>query len=411
MRLSRPQQAFAASKDRFPAFVGGFGSGKTHAGILRAVSLKSQMGQDVAYYLPTYDLVRTIAFPRFCEMMSEFGIRYRLNKNDAEILTPDYGGKILFRTMDTPERIVGYEVAHSVCDELDTLPVVKARDVWNKVIARNRQKGSTGNTAAVATTPEGFRFVYERWKKTPKPGYVLYKSSTMDNAANLPDGYIDSLRDTYPAHLLDAYLEGEFVNMESGRVYPDFDRFENHCETIAQAGEPLLVGMDFNVNNMAAVVYVTRENNPHAVDELVGLRDTPAMAAALKDRYPGHSLSVIPDASGGSTSSKNASESDLSILRSAGLSVRAPSSNPRVRDRVNAMNALINSEKGGRRMRVNTARCPVLTEALEQQAWDKQGKPDKSTGVDHVVDAAGYPIAARWPVVKPLTSIKLGMAQ
>jgi hypothetical protein len=46
--------------------VAGFGSGKTHAAVCRAIALKLQYsGQNVAYYLPTYDLVRNIGFPRF----------------------------------------------------------------------------------------------------------------------------------------------------------------------------------------------------------------------------------------------------------------------------------------------------------------------------------------------------------
>lgn len=40
--------------------------------------------------------------------------------------------------------------------------------------------------------------------------------------------------------------EGEFVNLTHGRVYPEFDREANSLKTIKQ-GEPLFVGMDFNV--------------------------------------------------------------------------------------------------------------------------------------------------------------------
>jgi hypothetical protein len=69
--------------------------------------------------------------------------------------------------MENPDAIVGYEVADSMVDELDTLPTAKANEVWNKIIARNRQKKPDGtpNSVAVGTTPEGFRFVYEKWQK------------------------------------------------------------------------------------------------------------------------------------------------------------------------------------------------------------------------------------------------------
>src|SRR5690606_11899398 len=104
----------------------------------------------------------------------------------------------------------------------------------------------------------------------------------------------------------------------------------------------------------------------------------------------GHAVTLFPDASGQNSSSKNASESDLSIIRQAGLSVRVNSTNPAIMDRVNAVNALILNGRGERRLKVNTRRCPHLTDGLEQQAFDKNGMPDKSSGIDHVIDAAGY---------------------
>ncbi len=400
MLLTRPQHEFVTATEQFPALVAGFGSGKSHAAIWRALRCKfAYPPLSTAYYLPTYDLVARMAIPRFEEVLeTEVKIPYRINKNDSLIDIED-NGTLLLRTMDNPARIVAYEVADSICDELDTLATDKARDVWNKVIARNRQKKPDGapNTVGVATTPEGFRFVYERWQKNPAPGYRLIRATTMSNAANLPDGYIDSLRASYPANLLQAYLEGEFVNLTAGSVYAEFDRRENACDTVMQTSEPLHIGMDFNVGAMAACVAVLRDDCPHFVDELSGILDTPAMIAAIKSRYVGHAIYVYPDASGGNRKSNNASESDIALLRAAGFTVLAPNSNPPVKDRVMAVNQAIHSQ-GVRRFKVNVDRCPGLVEGLEKQAYDKNGEPDKTGGLDHMNDAAGYLIFYRWPV-------------
>lgn len=411
VELTGPQYDFVTATDRFPAMVAGFGAGKTHAAVTRAIALKLQHPrQSVAYYLPTYDLVTTIAFPRFLETLEQWGLPYKQNKND-KMIHVEGAGSFIFRTMDAPERIIGYEVADSLVDELDTLPEDKARDAWNKIISRNRQKKTDGsvNTVGVATTPEGFRFVYDRWVRRGGEGYRIIKASTMSNAANLPGGYIDSLRNTYPSQLLAAYLDGEFVNLVAGSVYPDFDRALNASGERIQTGEALHVGMDFNVGRMSAVVHVLRGDDPHAVMEHTGLLDTPAMAAMLKARYQGHKILVYPDASGASRKSNNASESDLAILRAAGFGVRANPSNPRVKDRVLSVNKLLHSD-GARRYRVNPETCPELVESLEKQAYDKHGEPDKSGGLDHVIDAAGYFIAYRYPIRKPATVIKLGFA-
>ena len=407
MSLSPVQKAFATSRAPFPAFVGGYGSGKSAAAIARAMALKAHFRQqDVAYYLPTYPLVEDIAYRRFPDLCERNGFAYKLNKASAYIEFPN-AGRIVFRTMERPERIVGYEVAHSVLDELDTLPIDKARDVWNRVIARNRQKmpGGFPNTVAVATTPEGYRLVYEMWEKNPAPGYVLFRAKTMDNAANLPDGYIDNLRNTYPTNLLSAYLDGEFTNLTAGSVYSEFDRALNASSETVQAGETLHIGMDFNVTRMAAVVHVLRGADPHAVGELVDVFDTPAMIELIKNKYRGHSVMVYPDASGGSRRSVMASESDLSLLKAAGFRVCVNSVNPAVKDRVLSVNAMLNKD-GKRRYKVNPQTCPHLVESLEKQAYDKNGEPDKTAGFDHVIDATGYFISYKFPIVKRAATVQ-----
>lgn len=361
----------------------------------------------IAMYEPTYDLVRLILAPRMQLKLDYCGIRYRYNKQENLIYTSSAGcADFVMRTLDNPARIIGYESYRAHVDEIDTLPMDHAVEAWQKIIARNRQRprGVHGaqNRVSAYTTPEGFRFAYDRWVRKPAAGYVYEVAPTWSNPF-LPDDYVEGLRATYPANLVAAYIEGRFVNLASGSVYPDFDRRENHAPTTIHAGEALHVGMDFNVNRMAAIVFVVRDDAPHAVAELVKVRDTPTMARLLKERYRdiGHAVTVYPDASGGNTSSKGASVSDLSILQQAGFTLRAPTANPRVKDRVNSVNALVLNAQGKRRLKVNTDACPTFTECLEQQAYDDNGEPDKDSGHDHANDAAGYFLNLRWPVVKP----------
>lgn len=395
MKPTDSQRDFVNCKDPFPCFCAGFGSGKTAAAIARAMSLKiTYRDCDVAYYLPTYPLVEDIALRRFPELCERKGWAYKVRSGGNPQIEFPGAGRVIFRTMENPERIVGYEVAHSIMDELDTLPIEKARHVWNKAIARNRQKCAIGNTVAVATTPEGFRFVHERWVKNPAPGYVLFRGRTMDNAANLPEGYIDNLRNSYPPALLKAYLEGEFVNLMSGTVYRDYDRMR--CDSVEKikAGEPLLIGQDFNVGAMASVVCVKRPNGLHAVGEITGVYDTPELCRVVKERFTGHKVYIYPDASGGSRKTVDAAASDISLLHQAGFTVRAGRTNPPVKDRVNAVNIGFAASK----LWVNSRECPDLVTSLEQQAYGKSGEPDKGGGYDHSNDALGYVTFIELPV-------------
>lgn len=402
-RATLPQHDFVMAQDTFPAFIGGFGSGKTEAGLKRALRLKwAYPKQDVAYYLPTYDLVRMIGYPRFTQTLEKARIKHKLNKAE-HVISIAGRGQIIFRTLDTPERIVGYEVADSIVDELDTLKPADAEYAWNQIIARNRQKKPDGaqNTVGVATTPEGFRFVYQRWEKAPADGYRLIRASTYSNARNLPPEYIESLKRSYPAQLIQAYIEGRFVNLTAGAVYPDFDRAKNHTPETIQDGEELHIGLDFNVYNCTAAVGVIRMGAPKILGELVKMRDTPHVISTIKEKYPQRAIHVYPDASGQSNKTVNATESDILLLRQAGFQVHVPARNPFVKERVMAVNAMVCNSLGERKLLINTLAAPTITECLEQQIYDRNGEPDKTEGKDHAPDALGYFIHQRWPIVKP----------
>lgn len=410
--FTTPQFELITTDYQFPAMVAGFGAGKTEALIGRTIDKKLQYPMcNVAYYMPTFDLIRRVAYDRIEEKFTAYNVPYKLNRSLAKFDVENCG-EIIFRTMDRPARIIAYEVADSMVDELDTLKIDDARTVWQKVISRNRQKKPDGkkNTIAVGTTPEGFRFTYETWDEIKNPGglakgYKLIRASTYSNAHNLPDGYIQSLLDIYPSSLIAAYLEGQFINLTSGSCYPQFNRIENASNDTIIQGEYLHVGMDFNVGKMAAIVFVIRTiklgnivaEYPVAIAEVIGVLDTPAMINALRLRFPNHPIGIYPDASGASRKSNNASVSDISLLQSAGFAVMANASNPAVKDRLLSMNVLI----AKRTFKINIQQCPQFTEALEKQAFDKKGEPDKTSGHDHANDAGGYFICYRYPIVKP----------
>lgn len=412
IRPTKPQFDYITSNERFPAMVAGFGSGKTEAAIKRAIIGKLQYPTlNRGFYEPTYDLVRMIAFPRFEEALTELNIPYKLYKSPLNYIEIENAGKIFFRSMDVPSRIIGYEHADADVDELDTLSNENAADVWRRIQSRNRQGKPDGkpNTIGVTTTPEGFKFVYQTWKKAPKEGYTIIQAPTSSNP-HLPDGYIDSMMQMYPEQLISAYLNGEFVNLTSGTVYNQFDRTLNNTNITWDGQEPVYIGMDFNVGQMSAIVHVKREGKPIAVDEIVNGYDTPDIINIINSRYKSCTIRVYPDASGGSRKSVDASITDIAELESAGFLVIADSKNPFVKDRVNAMNRAFCDSNGKRNYLINVDKCPSYADCLEQQVWTSNGEPDKTQGKDHANDAGGYFIAYDYPIIKPVSNLNVSFA-
>jgi hypothetical protein len=379
---------------KFKGFFGGYGTGKSetlaNASILDAMLSPSAL---VGIYEPTYDLIRLIIAPRMQTKLSDYGINYKYNKSENVIYTSNGSmGDFIFRTLDNPERIIGYETFRSHIDELDVLKTDKAQEAWNKVIARNRQSiigaedESQENKVSTYSTPEGFKFCYNRWVRDGGDDYGYIQASTLSNPF-LPSDYVQALRDTYSEKLIEAYINGQFVNLTTGTVYEYFKRTEHDTNQVIQEGEPLHIGQDFNIGGCCSAVCVERGNEMHCVDELQS-HDTMQLIQNLKQRYPNNPITIYPDASGyaGKT---NASISDNQMLINAGYELIAPRKNGLVKDRINSVNIMFSKKK----LFVNTEKCVNITSALEQQAYDKNGSPEKHPGAatpDDWNDSLGY---------------------
>lgn len=397
--VTGPQAELLQSTARFPAFVAGFGSGKSEALVLSASGDASHSASAlIGLYAPTYDLVKLILAPRMCERLTEMGIPHKWNKQDSAIYTsyPRYGDFIM-RTMDNPERIVGYETYRAHLDELDTLEKKRAENVWNKVIARNRQQPegiiNPINRVSAYTTPEGFRFVYDRWKRKGGKDYQIIQAPTWSNPW-LPEGYIDSLMETYPEELIKAYLGGEFTNLTSGVIYTGYKREACRSSETIRRGDELHIGQDFNVGHMSSTINIERNGAWHVVGELKDVLDTPELIETLKKKWSSHPIFIYPDASGKSRKTNDASKTDIILLRQAGFTVRAKARNPLVKDRILAINAAYKKKK----LFVNDDKAPAFAEAQERQVYLENGEPDKKSEYDHPNDGQGYFVNYVMPV-------------
>lgn len=408
IRATEPQAQFLTLDKQFRLFVGGYGSGKSetmaNAALMDGVSAPGCL---IGLYAPTYDLIRLITAPRIQNKLEEHGIRYTYNKSEFAIYTSSPGvADFIMRSLDVPERIIGYETYSAHLDELDTLKTEHAEEAWRKCHGRNRQNNprerNTVNRMSAYTTPEGFRFCHKQWVVEATDRHGMVRASTRTNPF-LPADYVDSILATYPEALANAYIDGEFVNLTSGTVYHCYQRQRCNSNETIKPKEPLFVGMDFNVGKMAATVYVQRSNGWHAVAELKDVFDTPAMIELIQEKWQreGHRIIVYPDASGKSRKSVDASKSDIALLEQARFEVRAKSTNPAVKDRITAVNKAFSDGK----LWVNARECPTVARCFEQQAYAANGEPDKAAGNDHQNDASGYPIAYEMPVHRPVVSM------
>lgn len=371
----------------------GYGAGKTRSLVAKAVVLSAlNQGFIGCVMEPTGPLIRDIWQTDFESFLEQYDIPYTFRASPL----PEYvlhlpGGdtKILCRSFENWSRIIGLNLAWVLADEIDTVTPSIAEKAFPKILGRLR----SGNVRqfGAASTPEGFRWMWNTFgteQAQQRKDRKLIRMRTADNP-HLPQDFIERLQANYDPSLLQAYLEGQFCNLTTGQVYDRFDRAKHVTTDIPDvSGEPLRIGVDFNIGNMSAVIGVRLGNKLLLIDEISGAHDTDAMAQEIRRRFPDQRVYMYPDASGGNRST-NASRTDIQILETYGFSNQSPKANPPIRDRVASVQALLENGKGEVRLQV-AANCKRTIECLELQSYTEGGDPDKDAGYDHMNDALGY---------------------
>ncbi len=430
--VTKAQGEFLALTCSYPGFFAGLGGGKSYIMGLRAVlDMQHSPNAVVGVYEPSHELLRDVAIPNVEMWLQRFGLvrdkDYTHNKNEHKITVhKPHWGRCIFKSMNDVSLLIGYETSSAHVDELDTLTMEKAQEAWDAIVSRNRlqlknaskehyKKNSRGdydyiNRTCAYSSPEGFRFCYNKWKRKPLDSYQCVHGSARDNPAHSED-YIEERCKGQSQNWIDAYIDGQFRNLTSGTVYHCYDRNTHRSYETIQPNETLYIGCDFNVGKTAATVYVKRDGGReyHIVAELHGMLDTPEMIRIIQERWQskGHQIVMYPDCTGSARHSSNAHVSNIALLQAAHFMVKARTKNLHVTDRVNASNQAFSNM----RIFVNDYECPEVARCLEQQPYDKNGEPDKTTGDDHQNDATTYLIAYELNIVRPLFKIDYSFAQ
>lgn len=426
-----PHQAAFIADTTSPelALVGGYGCGKTYAAAVKLCLLAMQnAGHELIGLSPTYGMADKVLVPAIEDFLRAHGFQFHFNKSKLifEIIIKGRNTKIHIMAAETYKRAAGINAAAFLIDELDLIEADVASAAWKLLVSRLR-KGSVFQACAT-TTPEGYKFAWQHFvddiNQNPelKSQRRIIRGKTRDNPF-LPDHYVPHLLSQYPPEIAEAYLNGEFVNMNGRVVYDQygFELGKNQTSlTLADisVNERIHIGVDFNHNGMSAVATVIRNNEVYVFDELLGAVNTMDLAERLNRRFSGYNTLIYPDASG-SSGSANSDYSCHALLDQAGFELRSLSKNPPIRDRVNSVNAMFLNGQKERRLHINKASCPGLHKALMSQVWDKNGAPKKNeliglpstakTYIDGPLDALGYLIYKNWPIRMgmPLHQLKL----
>lgn len=370
---------------------GGYGCGKSFSIVLMIIYLcKLYSGKDVTIGLcsTTITLLKKTVILDLEKILKKTNSPFVYNQQDNIITI----GTIRFLLIATgqPTDIYGPNINICLCDEIDELAEMKAIEAHKALSERTRITLPDGRKPFIMyfSTVHGYRGLYKIVQKLRRDRlrYCLVRGLTRNNTS-LDPAYVKNLYAIYDDNERMAYLEGMFVNLMAGRVYPEYDEQKHRIKPFEVGAEyTVMIGQDLNSGFSKAAAVIKKDGRLYitcgwSFDEIGHAPEE------MRKKYVQNEILWFPDCAG-----KEIIKGNKQQIIDWGIQCRIGSANPRILDRVFYVNKLF---RMGLLYVFNTKETDELSEALKVRAYDQNGKPEKGQGEkspDHFCDALEYVI-------------------
>ena len=276
-------------------------------------------------------------------------------------------------------------------DELDELDTQTAMAVVKSINDRCRQQidGFRTPFMAYTTSSQGLKGTYQTIMHFQKSGigYVLMRARTKDNIF-LPKDYVANMYSIYNEKEIACLLEGQFVSIDSGLIFPDYHKDKNMLDTDLydyvrdNSENTVYIGQDFNGFGNNAIAFAIINGCIVAIKdyEFPDIRRAPEV---FRYDFPNNKIVWIPD-----MTYKEHFVEFKKELRVFNINIAYRSCNPLVGDRNFACNKLFIAER--------LFICPMCKDTertlMTWQKDPKTGLPMKGGkgAPDHKGDCLGY---------------------
>ena len=392
MPLTKPQQRIFNDTSRFRVVAAGRRFGKTFLSMYEIARVARHPNKRVLYLAMNFRQAKSILWENLkYEMVKRRWVK-KINESELSIRLVN-GSLIELRSAEAAEGIRGISCDMVVLDEC----AFYKKSVWTDIIRPTLSDRKGG--ALFISTPQGLDWFYDLYN-TAKSGndWSSYQYTTLEGG-NVDAEEVEAAKQDLDLATFRQEYEATFES-SGNRIYHAFDSEHNVQDIDFDIPKHLYIGMDFNVSPMSAVIGAKTENGLHIFDEIaLHNSNTDEMAQTILERYPGKRITVFPDPAGNQRRSSARGKTDHAILQEYGFTVRVHRAHPQVKDRINAVNRLLQNAAGQRNLYL-TATCKKVIEGLLKHQY-KEGTttiPDKDSGYDHHMDALGYMTEYLYPV-------------
>ncbi len=381
--------------------IGGFGAGKSFSDVALAAFLYNEYKDcsepvTIGLFGVTIKLLRQTVIADLEKLFDQGGIQYKDNSQAGILKVGNV--TFIYLAMQNPDDIYAYNFHCAICDEIDEIPadrvmsIVKAvQERCRKTMPESKHIKSRSPFICFTTTAQGLRGTYQliKYFQNEKIPYIKIRARTQDNTS-LDPRQLQNLRALYTEDERRAFLDGEFVNLTTGRVYAMFNTAKHKYMAFPIKNTDIIyVGQDFNKGFNAAVVVIQRGDTLYAAAEYhwdyVG-----QAARLLREYYPENRIIMIPDASG-----KEIMSGFVEEFEKHGIEIFWNNVNPSITERITAINKAFWFNK----LFVFPC-CQKLLLGLETRDFNPNtGDPRKGQGkeaLDHHCDAFEYAV---WHII------------
>ena len=371
------------------AYVGGYGSGKTTGGCVKAIYLAGyNAGCAGMLVSPTFQMLRDTTRRTFFEILETENIGFTFRATENKILLTETNSEIWFRSADDPTKLKGSNLAWIGMDE----PALMDIEAYHISLSRLRDPRASKLQLFITGTHEGYTWLYDEFESDQTGKKRLIRSATDENTF-LPKMYVDSLYENYDEQMIKQYVKGEATLINRGQVYYAFSREHNVITKEYNPNFPLKLCVDYNINPMCWAIIQTYGNIDYIIDEIILHNSNTELAAnVFKEKYGKNNyISIYGDYSG-TQRHTSSSTTDFEILeeiiRPAEINIKP---NPAVIDRVNSVNARLKNAKGERRLFV-AEHCEKTIRDFERVIYKEERREIDKSNLDltHISDAIGY---------------------
>ena len=357
--------------------------GKSYFSVLFLLNKPLEANERRWIVFPTYRQAKMVSW----NLLKSIFANKQATINETELsITLDNGAKIELKGADKPDSLRGVSTTMVVMDEYAFMK----ENVWGEIIQPTLAE-SRGEALFVGT-PSGLNHFYDLFVKgqSDNSDYKSWQFTTLDGGF-ISEEEVENAKKNLDKRTFQQEYEASFLTAANRCAY-NFSR-DIHCRVMEKSPR-MFWGIDFGVASyMTAILMCENTAGEVYVFDEIGLQNSNTFELAKLMQLKGRGLPVYPDPAGKARTS-NSTKSDHKILQEAGFTVISKKSNPTQKDRMNALNRMLEDATGKHKLFINP-KCTKTIRDLELCTLEN-GQMLKTETLSHFLDGLMYPIEYRY---------------